>query len=804
MMSQQIANGEFALSVRDKINAGLASIDALVSARVRHLTIAAGSTASAWVATTASAPTVLPYDTSALYLIAFTSAPAAAATIAIDGLTALPIQDRKGSALQAGDIPINEAFLARVISGAFRLFHRFPSAQPVADPTVVTLHESFRTRDLTVTGSGTTFTAVTNGGAALTAYNTSGTFIVQFPSAPSAGAKLAVDGLTALPIQDRKGAALQDGDIGPNEAFLARVRSGGLRLYTRFTSAQNLPVVLNVDKAPMRLTLDGASTATALVATTTPAFTSFSVNQLLYLRCSFGLAPGVTIAINGLAALGIKDAITGLPINPADLTVNATYVGIVQFGGFQLLNVRPVPAISGEMAEPPLASPLPLPAALSRIGLQAYGQSLEAGYRRTADVMPRVLTTTAMYGGRTFAAGPRSGGTDLESEIGLIETAAYPYTGGGDVTSYGETGASGFVYGFTRAAHASFGYVYEDGPGVFAANAARGSTGSASLVPTDHPNFNAIGTEPVQPFDLLKAQVTAAKALADAAGEGYALYCLTCDQGQGEEPGGTLRAKWLENWLAIYDGISAHARTTTGQTFDPMMLFSQVYAGTRVHDGQSVADAQRDLETSRPGRCFMFMPIHHLATKLGYNGVMMHSDGHLTARGAFYVGAMRGRAWAESLYRGIEPPRMRPISAGFDGAAVTLRLRAPTLPVVIDTSESVIGVGRVRDAGLALVDGTGLVPLTSVVVGADGASVVLTPGRALSGTVRLRGGRDYLAPPPGTPTWTAGGNAYSYDYSSSAVLALRDSTTDMITVDGVAYPAAHWCPSFDLRVSDLR
>lgn len=458
------------------------------------------------------------------------------------------------------------------------------------------------------------------------------------------------------------------------------------------------------------------------------------------------------------------------------------------------------------VGERSLAVPLPAPAVLSRMGIQAYGQSLEAGYRLIADGTPRVLTTTALYGGLTFTGGPRSGGTDLDGEIGLIETTTYPYAGGGDITAYGESGASGFVYGFTREANARYGYVWEDGPKLFAGNAARGATGSNRLVPTTKANFVSIGTEPVQPFDMLKAQVTAAKARADAAGEGYALYCLTCDQGQGETPeaGGPLRTTWLGNWLAIYDTISAHARTTTGQTFDPMMLFSQVYAKTRLADGQSIADAQRDLETSRPGRCFLFMPIHHLATKSAHGGVMMHSDGHLTARGAFYVGAMRGRAWAESLYRGIEPPRMRPVSAGFDGAAVTLRLHAPTLPVVIDTGESVIGVGRVKDAGLALVDGTGLVPLTSVMVGADGASVVITPGRPLSGTVRLRGGRDYLAPPPGTPSWTDGAQGYSYDYSSSAALALRDSTPDTITIAGTAYPAAHWCCTFDLRVSDLR
>lgn len=456
--------------------------------------------------------------------------------------------------------------------------------------------------------------------------------------------------------------------------------------------------------------------------------------------------------------------------------------------------------------EPSLAVPLPAPAALSRMGIQAYGQSLEAGYRLTTDALPRVLTTTAMYGGRTFAAGPRSGGTDLNSEIGLIETTNYPYTGGGDPTAYGESGAAGFVYGFTREASARYGYVWEDGPKFFAANAARGATGSNRLVPTDKANFISIGTEPIQPFDLLKAQVTAAKARATAASEGYALYCLTCDQGQGETPeaGGPLRTTWLDNWLSIYDTISAHARTTTGQTFDPTMLFSQVYTKIRHVDGHSVADAQRDLEAARPGRCFLFTPVHQLAVRSAYGGALMHSDGHLTARGAFYVGALRGRAWAHTLYGGTEPARMRPISASYNGAAVTLRLHAPTPPVVIDMSESVIGVGRVKDAGLVLLDGTGIVPLTGVVVGADGASVVVTPGRALSGTVRLRGGRDYLAPAPGSSTWTAGGNAYSYDYSQNATLALRDSTTDTITVQGSAYPAAHWCPSFDLRVSDLR
>lgn len=783
-------------------DSGLASIE---NARTRELVFDGASTASAWIADTNGGPVTVSYDTDALYIVRFTSVPAAGATINIDGLGALPIEDRKGATVQADDIPVNEAFLGRVKSGGFQLFTRFKSAQPVADAEVVDTMAEARPRDLGVaSGSGAAWTASTTGSLPTTVYRTDVLYIIQFASEPAAGATIAVDGLSALPIQDRKGAAVQAGDIPINEAFLARVRSGGFRLFTRFASAAGLPEPLAKQNGPLRLDIDGASTASAVIATTTPAFTGYTVGQPLFFRPLTALDAGATININGLGALPIEDGLTGAAIDPRQIAVGASYIGLVQFGGFQLLNLQS--AASGTMEERVLTEPLPLPAVSTRLGLQGYGQSLEAGYRRTASALPRILSTTAVYGGLTFSDGPRSTGTALLGEIGLIETADYPYIGGGDPTSYGETSASGFVAGFTEEALTHFGYVHEEGPSLFAANAARGGTASTRLVPTDHPNFVSIGTEPIQPFDLLKQQIDAAVALASVAGDDFALYAITADQGQGEEPSGTLRADWLENWLAIYDAVSAYARAQSGQNFDPMMLFSQVYAGTRVADGQMIADAQRDLETARPGRCFMFMPTHHMAAKQGYGGILYHSDGHLTAYGSYYVGYMRGRAWAHALFTGREPARMRPIGASYDGSAVTLHLHAPQLPVVIDTSESVIGVGRVKDGGLAVEDDTGVATLTSVVVGADGKSVVLTPDRALSGTIRIRGGRDYLAPAPGLSEWDPGNSSatsYQQDYSSSAVLALRDSTADTVLIEGVAYPAAHWCPSFDMRVSSL-
>jgi hypothetical protein len=780
----------------------------LEEAVVREVTITGGPVA--WTAATVGLPATAAYRADAIYIVNFATAPQTGATIDIDGRGALPIQDRKGSSLVTGDVPINEAFLGRVKSGAFRLFARFASAQPVADPvTVVTLTEA-RSRDLgTPTRNGTLWTASTTGALPTSVYRTDVLYVVQFTSEPLTGDTIAVDGLPALPIQDRKGSPLITGDVPINEAFLARVRSGGFRLLTRFASALGNPDYLDKKDGPLRLNLSGASTASAQVATTTPAFTAYRTGQPLYWRPLAAIASGVTMSINGQPPLPITDARTGLAIDPNQVTVFGTYVGLVQYGAFQLLNFSTAGGSSGGSAvvttteEAGLAKPLPLPNAASRMIQQAYGQSLEAGYRRAGDT-PLLLSTTALYSALTFAAGPRSNGVDLNSEIGLIETDNYFYTGGGDVTSYGETSASGFVWGFVRTAAKYYGFVHEEAAKWFMANAARGATSSSQLVPTTHPDYAAIGSEPMAPFDVMKAQITAANARAVAAAETAALYCLTGDQGQGEEAGGTTATGWLNRWLGIYDGTVAHAQSVTGQTFDPMMLFSQVYSGTRVADGQSIADAQRQLEVERPGRCFLFMPTHQLALKAGYGGKTYHSDGHLSAVGIFYVGAMRGRSFAHALFKGIEPPRMRPIGATYDGTTVRLNLHVPTVPAVIDTSEGgPIGVGRVKDGGLAIEDATGIATLTSVAVGEGGSRVLLTPNRALSGEIRIRGGRDYLAPIPGTSTWSPGSAAIQVDYSSSAVLALRDSTAETFNIDGNALPTAHWCPSFDMRVSNL-
>lgn len=714
------------------------------------------------------------------------------------------VKDQGGAALQGGEI-VSGDMMDVVYNGAHLRMN--------TDHGSVRRLEKSKTRELTIGGSSTPsgWVMTSTNAPTLTAPTSDGLFSVSFNAVPTSGAVITVDGHGPYPIKDRKGSPLVTNDIPINEEFLAHVEGGSFKIYTRFVSAAPVPTVAQVtDLLTARVrdtTVDGASTPAAWIFTTSGGSASLGNQTEALFHVTFNAVPttGATAKVDDGSVLPIRDS-DGTGLVTGNVPVGRSYLARVKAGGFNLYTVfapaaEPVTlSVSSTMPERRLTSPLPIPSSLSRLGFLEAGQSIRSGYHSEAG---RLLTTTAIYAGLTFAAGPRSYGTGLDSEIGMIETVNYFYTGGGNTTFNGETSASGFVQGFTEYAAKYFGYVHEDGPKLFGSCVARNGTPSTGLVPTTHPNYVPLASEPVAPFDVLKDHITAAKARADDATEGYALYCINADQGQGDEYGGYPAADWLTNWLAIYDGATAHAKSVSGQTFDPLMMFSQVYAGTRDADGESIASAQVALEAARPGRCFMLTPLHQLAIKAGYGGVMFRSDGHLTHIGNFYLGVLHGRACAQAIFKGTEPARMRETGATYDGTAVTLHLHAPRLPVVIDNSEGPIGAGRVKDAGLAIEDDTGIATLTSVEVGADGKSLVLTPDRALTGTIRIRGGRDYLAPAPGTEIWTDAPSALQVDYEQSAVLALRESTPDVTLIEGAYYSTAYWCRSFDIRVSDL-
>ncbi|MBB3910828.1 sialate O-acetylesterase [Sphingomonas desiccabilis] len=540
-----------------------------------------------------------------------------------------------------------------------------------------------------------------------------------------------------------------------------------------------------------RYTLSG--TTVTLVASYTY---TLAAGGLQTVATDIPVKAGELIAVQGAASFtytGTNDAggyyttAAGMPasgtVQSAKLTTNSfqvrlsvtTTTPIVTADSFQALQ-EAVAAGGGSGSSPasgpilPLSQPnrIPLPTPDGWSGLLSYGQSLSSAW---LSVPP--ISTAQPYSNLTFGSGPKSGkagntynagntspGTSTSKPL-VEDTAAADGAG-----SAGETPCSGAANTFVELAFINNG-VDPAANVVFASAPGHGSY-----------RITQLGKSSAWYANFLD-HVRDARALAVAAGKTYRVDAVSWMQGEANTTASDTVATYQSLLLQLQTDIDADVRAITGQA-EPVHLFVYQTATTA-----STSRTNLDVPTlgqfgavnARPELIHFVAPVVHLPPAT--------DNVHLSAVAELWYGRMLGRAIYQAVYEARQPDCVWPLRAYAKGNVLSVKFRAPRLPLVLDPAT----FGAVTDMGFKVSDDTGALTLSSIAIGSDGASVTMTLNRALGANPIIRHGLDY----------TSAANTFQMSKNG----CLRDSTPEKTTIGGIARPLWHVAPAFQLPIRVL-
>jgi hypothetical protein len=244
----------------------------------------------------------------------------------------------------------------------------------------------------------------------------------------------------------------------------------------------------------------------------------------------------------------------------------------------------------------------------------------------------------------------------------------------------------------------------------------------------------------VAPFDDAMRQVADAKAIADAAGQSYAVRAVTTIHGEHDhyayssgsplfplprtDGQGDLAdyADALEEWQRDYE---SEVKAITGQSV-PIPLFLNQYSHWNDVPTTQIAFMQLDAHVRSTGKVVVVAPTYQLP----YTSTCLH----FTNEGSRWLGEYLGKAYAKVVVEGRPWEPLRPIAVQSQGSTVVVRFVVPVPPLVLDTTR----VSDPGDHGFEVVDGSGAKQtITSVAVTAPDA-VTLTLDGAPPATGRVR------------------------------------------------------------------
>lgn len=440
---------------------------------------------------------------------------------------------------------------------------------------------------------------------------------------------------------------------------------------------------------------------------------------------------------------------------------NNTLVGIDPATGFmvghsvgQFAIARPNIAL--------LAADRPVLAAWN--GVIVYGQSLSIGAFSTP-----VLSSSQYYSNITFGSGPRSAkvgntaGATTNLSPGTTTTKALveDLVGAYAESGLGETPCSGLANEAVERAGRESGLAAASFV-IFASAPGRGGEPIASLS-KGQPDYNNF-------ID----HVTQAKARAVAASKSYALHAVCWVQGESDVTNGTTRATYKAALLQLQSDIDTDVRAITGQSAPVHLLVYQPTHGIRTTPDTTdqVVRAFQDAVNAST-RIHFVTPIWDLPRV----GDLLH----LTNVGSHLLGRRFGRAYKQLVVDGIKPEAIWPLAASAKTTTLTIALRVPHGPLVIDNAL----LPAATDYGFKVVDDTGTLTISNIKV-VEATKVQITLNRALGANPKVRYALDY-----------AGAGLSSIGSASGN---LRDSTPDKTVISGVTYPLWHLAPHFELPI----
>lgn len=234
----------------------------------------------------------------------------------------------------------------------------------------------------------------------------------------------------------------------------------------------------------------------------------------------------------------------------------------------------------------------------------------------------------------------------------------------------------------------------------------------------------------VQPFEEAMMQVTSAKQLAAAQGKTYGVRAVTAIHGEHDHyaaaAGGSLfplartdgkgmladYGEALEEWQRDYD---AAIKAITAQTIDVPLFVSQ-YSHWNNVPTTVIAYQQLAAHVRSKGKVNVIGPTYQLP----YTSTCLH----FTGPGERWLGEYFAKAYAKVVMEGVAWEPLRPIGVSMAGNVVTVKLKVPKPPIVIDTTK----VSNPGNYGFEVHDDSGATPsITNVaIVGTDSVAITLS------------------------------------------------------------------------------
>lgn len=358
------------------------------------------------------------------------------------------------------------------------------------------------------------------------------------------------------------------------------------------------------------------------------------------------------------------------------------------------------------------------------------------------------ITTVAQDGIMMFVGGVRPTDALVAPDCYASLVPAVESNNAGNVR--GETPMSGFARGLVDAMQVYDGLSLTD-------------SGSQLLLSVVAPGGQALGgfTKGGVYWLQVVEQINAGYARAQALGETYRLLCCPVILGKGDYDAGQPSQEGFKLTLAaLADDLNAYMRGLIPGHPDVALIVIQ----TGSH-GHSARQPSVDLALNRLDR------EHDHIIMGGTLSAYPRATGdtvHFSAQSYFNVGWVAGRTAQRWLFTGAKPDVMLPVEYDAQGSVISVRYRAPQLPLVIDTA----GVNSPVNAGFELFDeGGNLLSINSISVKRD--RVVIVASVALPATWTLR---------------YAVSGAYVAGQISGPRGALRDSST-----------APHWAGLFSIH-----
>jgi len=277
------------------------------------------------------------------------------------------------------------------------------------------------------------------------------------------------------------------------------------------------------------------------------------------------------------------------------------------------------------------------------------GQSLSVGSKGTP-----VLSTTQPYDNKMFNTGVRvAGGTNLTSFVPLVEAGL-------------ETMSSAFASLVTRDAQTLFQDLAApaDSHRLLVSCHGIGGTAYVGLKKGTAAYQNGI------------AQVTAAKALAAAAGQSYVVRVVTNVHGESDHV--AKNAAYKDNLLTWQSDYDTDVKAITGQADSVIMLHTQMSSWTKYNSTTSTIPMQQlDATLASNGKIAMVGPKYNI--EYDADGV------HLTTAGYRHMGEYYAKAYRQIILEGRPWEPLRPLTITKAGAVIRVKFLVPKPPLMFDT-----------------------------------------------------------------------------------------------------------------------